>query len=110
MTIADLSIKRGDTVPALMIRLADGAGDPVNLTGATVRVIGWRDGEVVINDAEPSKSTTEAGTIVTHEWTAEETAVLGRIYAEVEVTYDDASVQTFPADGFLTIEVVPDLG
>ena len=34
-----ISIKQEDTMPALKLRLKDSVGNPVNLTGATVRAV-----------------------------------------------------------------------
>jgi hypothetical protein len=80
-----LTVKRGDTAPPLTLTLTDN-DVPVDLTGATVRVIG-----------------------VVRPWAAVDTATVRDLTVEAEVTWPDLSVQTFPAEGSLTVRIVPDL-
>jgi hypothetical protein len=41
---------------------------------------------------------------------AGDTAAIGKIEVEIQVTWADGGVQTFPASGYLTIDVIRDLG
>lgn len=98
-------IKRGDTLPSLVIDLSGDAG-PVDLTAATqVKVLGVRDGQVAVD--RPAEG--DAAGAVTMDW-ATETATAGVIGFEVEVTWPGGKKQTFPADGLVYAEVTPDLG
>lgn len=101
-----LMIKRGDTAPPLTLTLTDG-GTPVDLTGATVRVIALdRVGATVIDDDTLSGS--DVGVVV-RPWQSADTATARQLTVEVEVTWPDTTVQTFPAAGTLTVRIVPDL-
>lgn len=98
-------IKRGDTLPSLVIDLSGDAG-PVDLTAATqIKVLGVRDGSVAVNRSADG----DAAGAVTMDWTTE-TAAAGLIGFEVEVTWPGGKKQTFPADGLVYAEVTPDLG
>ncbi len=102
------TIKRGDTKPDLVIGLTDN-GLAVDLsTAVAVRVIAQRGGATLFIDTAPTLAALTG--VVTHLWTATQTAAVGRIFIEVEVTWGDNSVQTFPDRGYLTVDVVPDLG
>lgn len=102
-------IKRGDTGPPLVVALSYSDGTFPNLSGATgrflMRLRGEAepriDAEVTLDDAEKT---------ATYAWEDEDTAEAGTYIGEIEVTLANDAVQTFPADGYLTIKVVPDLG
>lgn len=107
-----MTIKQHDTAPAVSITCTGDAG-PVDLTTATqVKIIGSLEGLVLFADVTTG---TDEG-VVTRAWfpgdvdTAGDTATSGTILVEVEVTWPDGTVETFPADGYLTVEVLPDLG
>ncbi len=103
-----MRIKRGDTLPALVINLTDG-DVAVNLTSATaVKVIGKRGTVAAFTDTNPTRDN-PAGK-VTHTWLAAETAIAGRIAVEVEVTWPGGAPQTFPNSGYLVVTIVDDLG
>lgn len=100
-----LTVKRGDTAPPLTLTLTDD-DVPVDLTGATVRVIGVdRAGTVVIDDALTGS---DVGVVV-RPWAAADTATVRDLTVEAEVTWPDTTTQTFPAEGSLTVRIVPDL-
>ena len=46
---------------------------------------------------------------VRYAWSASDTALIGTYNGEFEVTYSDNSVETFPNNGFISIEVTDDL-
>ena len=101
-----MKMKRGDTRPDLVIKLTDN-GLALDLTEAQqVRVVGR--GVATFNDTTLDIDAS-SGTI-TRTWNPGETAKLGRILVEVEVTWGDSTVQSFPPDDFLTVDVVKDLG
>jgi hypothetical protein len=107
MAIYGLVIKRGDTRPAFQGRCLDGV-TPVDLSGATARLL-RRLGAVAL----PALALTiPVGTdgLVKRDWVAGDLADAGVWQAEVEVTWPSGGVQTFPADGYVTIHVVADLG
>lgn len=101
-------IKRGDALPALVADLSGDDG-PVDLTSATaIRVLGVRDGQLVIQQATGVTGSNQG--VVTMPWPNGSTDVAGLIGFEFEVTWPGGKKQTFPADGLVYAEVTPDLG
>jgi hypothetical protein len=102
-------IKQNDTVPSIRATLQNGNGDPVDLINATVRfhmrAIGSNSTTV---DAAAVIVTAEAG-IVQYNWIADDTDTIGSYQAEFEVTYPDSTVETFPNDGYVRIEIIDDI-
>lgn len=101
-----MRIKRGDTAPPLRGTVTDG-GIPVDLTAATVTVIGKRNNVPVFSRAATTK--TDQG-VVTMVWGPTDTAVAGLISVEIQTTWPDGTVMTFPPAGYLNVMVDPDLG
>lgn len=100
-------IKRGDLMPALTADLADGQGNPVGLTGATVNfVMADATGNVVI-DAAATIDPAVVGR-VRYFWLAGDTDNVGIYSAEFVVTAA-GNTQSFPTTNFTRIEVVPDV-
>lgn len=100
--MADFTIKRGDTAPALIIECV---GADLSLAAA-VRVIGARSGNKVIDHVG---SGDDQG-LITYLWDAADTAQTGLIEMEVEVTWPDGRIQTFPSgERYLTVLVTADL-
>ena len=101
-----LQVKRGDTAPPMTLTLTDD-GVPVDLSSATrIRVIAVAGGTAVIDD--PGLSGSDVGVVV-RPWLPAETATVQEYQVEVKVTWPDTTIRTFPADGALTVRVVPDL-
>jgi hypothetical protein len=102
------SIKQNDTSPSLQATLKDAARNPIDLEGAVVRlhmkpVDGplKLDKEMVIVDQNNG--------IVQYDWQAGDTDTSGTYYVEFQVTYADASVETFPNSGNKVITIRPEL-
>lgn len=102
-------LKRNDTKKPLKAVLSNESG-PIDLTGCTVRFIMSNaatkiakiNREVLIQDATN-------GTV----WVVfedGETDTPGSYKAEFKVTYSDFRIETFPEDGYITIEIQKDLG
>ena len=102
-------IKQNDTSPSMLATLQDANGDAVNITGASIRLhmraIGSNQTTV---DAAATIVTAESG-IVRYDWIAADTDTIGSYQAEFEVTYADASVETFPNDGYIRVEIIDDI-
>jgi hypothetical protein len=47
--------------------------------------------------------------IVEYSWQAGDTDTAGTYYGEIEVTYGDATVETFPNNGYFTVIIKEDL-
>lgn len=102
------SIKQNDTSPSLQATLKDAALNPIDLTGATVRFhMKSVDGTLKVD--EVMTIVTAASGIVQYDWVSGDTDTVGTYYVEFEVTYADASVETFPNNGNKTISVVREL-
>lgn len=103
------SIKQNDTAPSFRATLKDSDGDAVDLTNATVRfhmkAIGAEtskvDSSAILQDA--------ANGVVQYNWVSGDTDTVGSYQAEFEVTYSDATVETFPNDSYLSISIKAEL-
>lgn len=102
-------IKQNDTAPSIRATLENGNGDPINLTGATVRfhmrVLGANNTKV---DAAATVISASAG-IVQYNWIAADTNTIGTYTAEFEVTYADNTVETFPNNTYIRVEITDDI-
>ncbi len=105
------NIKKGDRSPGYSVTLEAPAGTPVDLTGTSVKFIMTLDDGVTTTpkiDAVATIDDEEAGE-VTYSWGATDTNTAGLYRAEWEVTFAGSIKRTFPADGFLYINVIGDL-
>ena len=102
-------VKQNDTSPAMLATLQDADGNAVDLTAASVRfhmrAIGSNQTTV---DAAATIVTAASG-IVRYDWDATDTDTVGSYQAEFEVTYADASIETFPNDGYIRVEITDDI-
>lgn len=106
MTIG-FRMKQNDTAPALRATVTDD-GDLVDFTPATaVKVIGKRNGALVFS--RPATTKTNQG-VVTMTWQPADTALPGLLSIEIEATWPDGTVQSFPPAGYLQVLIDPDLG
>jgi hypothetical protein len=108
------SFKRNDTGPPIVITCLDG-DLPMNLTGATsAKFIMGTISSTGVNFTKVSALCTfnsdRATGRVTYDWAVNDLNTAGEYKAEVEVTWASGDIQTFPADDYLTIVVIPDVG
>lgn len=105
----DFYIKRGDTLPPLVVELAYSDGSPVDLTSATGRILMRRidTSELVLND---EVALAAADSTATWDWVNGGAEIAGEFRVEIEVELAAGLVQTFPTVGQLLIRVVKDLG
>jgi hypothetical protein len=102
------SIKQNDTSPSLQATLKDAALDPINLTGASVRLhMKSVDGTLKIDEAITIVTPLQG--IIQYDWQSGDTDTVGTYYVEFEVTYSDNSVETFPNNGSKVVSVVKEL-
>lgn len=102
------SIKQNDTSPSLQATLKDAALDPINLTAANVRIhMKSVDGTLKID--APMTVVTPLEGLVQYDWQVGDTDTVGTYYVEFEVTYADASIETFPNNGSKVVSVVKEL-
>ena len=102
------SIKQNDTSPSLQATLKDASLSPVDLTGATVMFhMKSVDGTVKVD--QEMTITDATGGVVRYDWQSGDTDTVGSYYVEFEVTYADASIETFPNNGNKVVSVVKEL-
>jgi len=102
-------IKQNDTVPSLRATLKNGSGNAVDLTNATVRFhMRSLAGTSAKVDASAAIVNANIG-LVQYNWGASDTNTIGSYQGEFEVTYPDATIETFPNNNYLHIEVLDDL-
>jgi len=102
------NIKQNDTSPSLQATLKDAQLVPVDITAATVKFhMKSIDGSIKVN--ETMTITDADGGVVQYDWQVGDTDTVGAYYVEFQVTYADASVETFPNNGSLVVSVVREL-
>jgi hypothetical protein len=102
------NIKQNDTSPSLQATLKDSALSPINLNGATV-VLHMKSLEGVIKVDAAMTIVESLNGIIKYDWQTGDTDTVGTYYVEFEVTYADASIETFPNTGSLVVSVVREL-
>lgn len=100
--------KTGDTSPSIKYALLPTS---VVLTGAAVTfTMTARGSSTPTVDGASANIVTATGTpTVSYDWQAGDTDNAGEYVAEFEVTYSDGSIETFPNDGYISIEIDPAL-
>lgn len=104
----DITIKRRDTRHAIKAILRDASGDPVDLTGCNVKFVMAPPARPATICREPHIENAENGEIWVV-WVPGETDKSGTYLAEFKVTYPDGRVETFPSDGYISIQIMNDL-
>ena len=104
-------IKRNDTRPFLTATLFDGDGAAVDLTGASATfLLADNQGDLVFEKTavvEPDQVANRGG--LRYEWEAGDLATVGTYRGEFEVTFTDATKQSFPTRGHIWVKVHTDL-
>lgn len=112
MTIlTTFSIKQDDRKPSISATLQYADGTVRDLTGCTVKfLMRKRPGVTAKVDASATVVTAASGT-VRYDWAAADTDTPGTYQGEFEVTETSSGKkETFPNDGYLTINVTDDVG
>ena len=111
MPHVDMAIKQNDTAPDLEGICRDGNGSPVDLTGATV-VFHMRlapAGTVKVTSGVMGAVGNAVRGRQRYTWTASDTDTAGLYEGEVQVTFTNGKVRTFPPDGYFTVSIVDDI-
>ena len=104
----DITLKRGDTRHAIKAVLKDGSGTPVNLTDCSVSFYMAPLGQPPAISRQVDIHNAEGGEV----WVVfapGETDITGAYRAELLVTYGDGRKETFPSDGYISIQILSDL-
>jgi hypothetical protein len=103
-------IKQNDTSPKIQATLKDGDGDVINLTDAIVRFHMREIGETTTTtDASATVVSPATSGVVQYNWAADDTDTVGSYQAEFEVEYGDGSIETFPNNGYIRVEITDDI-
>jgi hypothetical protein len=105
--MAILNIKRGDTRTAIKATLKNPKGLPINLTGATVKFVMVKYKTILINREAVILDAVNG--VVAFTFNSGETDQMGRMRAEFKVKYPDNSIETFPNQGSIDINIESDL-
>lgn len=115
-SVADITVKTGDTSPFVEQTLLDFEGNPVDINAATVRFI-MREFDVpdaVDVYLDEAASNDQAGAETTghvhYEWQDGDTDFEGAYFAEWEVTFASGEVETFPNGTHIKVWIGDDLG
>lgn len=103
-------VKQNDTAPSIRATLKDSDNTVINLTGATVRfhmrTIGGTTAKV---DSAATVVSPATSGVVQYDWVAADTDTVGTYQAEFEVTYSDGTIETFPNNGYIVVEITDDI-
>ncbi len=103
-------IKRHDTAPAFTATLKDSAGAIVNLSGAAALFL-MRDPRTRTLKVSAAMTIVDAAAgKVRYDWVAGDTDRAAVYQVEVQVTFSDATIETFPNGSTHRLEVLKDLG
>lgn len=100
-------IKRGDTSPAIRYLLQPAS---IDLTGASVK-FQTRNAKTkaLVLDAVAEVYAATGAPAVQYAWIAGDTDTAGTYDAEFRVTYADGSIETFPNNGFIRVQIGEDI-
>lgn len=103
----DATIRMSDDLPLLGATLTDANNDPVDLTGATVK-LELRGATVDFPTTEYTAIVTGTPGTVTYQWDTGNVVPAGLLFARWHVTYAGGDTESFPnsGNGFV-IEAIP---
>lgn len=102
-------VKQNDTSPSMLATLQDASGNAVDVTAATIRFHLRPISSNTVKVDEAATIVTADEGIVRYDWQAADTDTIGSYQAEFEVTYADATIETFPNDGYIRVEIISDI-
>lgn len=110
MASPKFTIKQNDTAPALVTVLQDSRGRPRVLTGATVVLNMRLQSDKVVKITGASVTITDASLgIVSYSFTAANTDTAGVYELEIQVTYSDSTIETFPNNDYVIVTILDDI-
>lgn len=105
---ADFLVKAGDSLPIPEGTLRGGDGNPINGSGATVRFHMRPLGASSWTIDAPAVWTDQAGGVAHYSWQPGDTDDAGTYEFEFQVTFSDATILSFPNEGYKLLEVFAD--
>jgi len=102
------TIKQNDTSPSIQATLKDASGSAIDLSGANVSFhMKPLSGDIKVDSSMTITDATNG--VVRYDWQSTDTDTVGTYLVEFEVTYSDNSVETFPNNRNLVVNVVRQL-
>ena len=101
-----LDMKAGDTAPLPVFTLSDynGVADLSSGKSARFIMVESTDGDYIsAEDATFVAGSSTAGKVTLASWTTDQVCSSGDFYAEIEVTWNDNTITTFPNNTFIPI-------
>lgn len=109
--MARIVLKKDDLLPNVRATLTDNEGNAVDLTlASSVKFVMKSPSATTAKVDAAGTIVTAASGIVQYTWATGDTDTAGTFNAEFEVCWDVGVYQTFPANGYLEVEIIPDLG
>jgi len=102
-------IKRGDTSPSILMKCEDGQGNAVDISDASARFHMSRLGSSVAKVDAPASIIDAANGLVRYDWVSDDTDTSGPYWCEVEVSFLNGDVETFPNNSYERIDIKDDL-
>lgn len=109
-TSSSFYIKQNDTSPSLLAELQDSLTNQViNLLNVEGSFHMWRldTKEVVLK--KPINVVSSGEGIIRYDWEQGDTAVPGLYQAEIQITYPDQTIESFPNDGYISVEIIEEI-
>jgi len=103
-------IKRNDTKPYLAVTFKDSVGSAIDLTNASGISFNMTSDNNVYTSVLSGNCVVTGSTSgqTEYRWAAGDTNRSGTYLGEFEITYDDGTVETFPADHSLKVKIYED--
>lgn len=109
--MARIVLKKDDLRPHVVATLTDATGSVVDLsTAVSVRFIMRAPGETTAKVDSTGSVLTAVSGEVGYAWALGDTNTAGVFQAEFEVNWGGSVYQTFPAEDYIEVEIVSDLG
>ncbi len=109
--MADFDIKRNDRMPYIRMVLGYDDGSGANLSVATSIRFLMRDCKTGRLKVDGVATVVDAAAgIVEYQWAEGDTDTAGRFDTEWEILWATGLKQSFPGEGYGTVNVLPDLG
>lgn len=91
-----IKLVQGDTRPALIVTLrdTDDSGDPINISGATVRLLFREYDALALTDSIVGSIIDPLNGLVKFNWNTDTLDIPGDYEGEFEVTYSDGTIHT----------------
>lgn len=102
-------IKQNDTSPAMLATLQDADGNAVNVNAGSVRFHMRAIGSTTVIVDAAATIVDGVNGLVRYNWDATDTDTIGSYQAEFEVTYSDGTIETFPNNSYIRVEIIDDI-